>query len=159
MEILDLYDKDFKKTGKTIIRRVDEIPEDSYIMLSYVLIKNNDKYLLEQMTERNNYKYAIPGGHILSGETGLQGLIRELKEEIGLSDVNIKYLDTVIFPYNKYIFNVYLIEDKINIDELVLQPDEVINVNWYSVNEINDLIQKDLIPKGYAYILNNYLDV
>ncbi len=159
MEILDLYDKDFKRTGKTIIRRVDEIPDGSYIMLSYVLIKNNDKFLLEQMTERNNYKYAIPGGHILSGETGLQGLIRELKEEIGLSDVNIKHLDTVVFPYNKYIFNVYLIEDLINIDKLVLQPDEVINVSWYSTNEIKDLINKDLIPKGYAYILNNYLDV
>lgn len=159
MEILDLYDKDFKRSGKTIIRRVDEIPDGSYIMLSYVLIKNNDKYLLEQMTERNNYKYAIPGGHILSGETGLQGLIRELKEEIGLSDVNIKHLDTVVFPYNKYIFNVYLIEDLINIDKLVLQPDEVINVSWYSTNEIKDLINKDLIPKGYAYILNNYLDV
>ena len=159
MEILDLYDKDFKRTGKTIIRRVDEIPDGSYIMLSYVLIKNNDKFLLEQMTERNNYKYAIPGGHILSGETGLQGLIRELKEEIGLSDVSIKHLDTVVFPYNKYIFNVYLIEDLINIDKLVLQPDEVINVSWYSTNEIKDLINKDLIPKGYAYILNNYLDV
>ena len=77
MEILDLYDKEFKRTGKTIIRRVDEIPEGSYIMLSYVLIKNNDKCLLEQMTERNNYKYAIPGGHILSGEDSLQGLKRE----------------------------------------------------------------------------------
>ncbi len=92
-------------------------------------------------------------------ESGLQGLIRELKEEIGLSNVNIKYLDTVIFPYNKYIFNVYLIEDIINIEEFVLQPDEVINTNWYSINEINELIKKDLIPKGYAYILNNYLNV
>ena len=54
MEILDLYDKNYKKTNKTTIRRVDEIPKDSYIMLSYALIKNNDKYLLEQMTERIN---------------------------------------------------------------------------------------------------------
>ncbi len=38
MEILDLYDRDFKRTGKTIIRRVDEIPDGSYIMLSYALI-------------------------------------------------------------------------------------------------------------------------
>lgn len=27
MEILDLYDKNYKKTNKTIIRRVDEIPK------------------------------------------------------------------------------------------------------------------------------------
>lgn len=40
MEILDLYDKNLKRINKTIIRRVDEIPTDSYIMLSYALIIN-----------------------------------------------------------------------------------------------------------------------
>ena len=47
MEILDLYDNDFKKLNKTIIRRVDEIPENTNIMLSYAIIKNNNKFLLE----------------------------------------------------------------------------------------------------------------
>ena len=158
MEILDLYDKNYKKINKTIIRRVDEIPKDSYIMLSYALIKNNNKYLLEQMTERNNFKYAIPGGHILTGENGLQGLIRELNEELGLKQVNIKHIDTTIFPYNNYIFNVYLIEDNIDIEKLILQKEEVINVNWYSTKEIKELINKDLIPRGYAYILDKYIN-
>ena len=77
MEILDLYDNNFKKINKTIIRRVEEIPEGTNIMLSYCLIKNNNKYLLEQATERNNFKWAIPGGHVLAGEDSLQGLKRE----------------------------------------------------------------------------------
>lgn len=157
MEILDLYDKGFNKTGETIVRRIDEIPENRYIMLSYALIKNDNKILLEQMSGRNNFKYAIPGGHVLSGEDGFQGLTRELKEELNLFNFNAEYIDTVIFPYNNYIFNVYLIEDKIDIKNLVLQPDEVINANWYSEDDVNELINKDLIPKGYAYILKKYL--
>lgn len=36
MEILDLYDKNLKKINKTIIRRVDEIPKDSYILDKYI---------------------------------------------------------------------------------------------------------------------------
>jgi len=64
-EILDLYDENFNKLDKTIIRRVDDIPNGANIMQSYILIKNEDKYLLEQATERNNYKWAIPGGHVL----------------------------------------------------------------------------------------------
>ena len=68
-EILDLYDDNFNKLDKTIIRRVDEIPEGANIMQSYILIKNNNKILLEQFTERNNYKWGLPGGHVKAKET------------------------------------------------------------------------------------------
>ena len=47
-EILDLYDDNFNKLNKTIIRRVDEIPECTNIMQSYILIKNRGKYLNSQ---------------------------------------------------------------------------------------------------------------
>ena len=80
-EVLDLYDNNFNKLDKTVLRRIDEIPENTNIMMSYILIKNNDKYLLEQSTERNNFKWAIPGGHVLTNEDGEQGLKRELYED------------------------------------------------------------------------------
>lgn len=156
-EILDLYDNHFHKLDQTIIRRVDEISEGTNIMLSYALIKNQDKYLLEQTTERNHFKWAIPGGHVLSGENGEQGLKRELKEELGLESVTIKHVDTIRFPYNNYIFNVYAIEDEINIDHLTLQLKEVTQVKWYRKEEILRLIQEDKIPRGYAYILEHYM--
>lgn len=157
MEILDLYDNNFNKLDKTIVRRVEEIPENTNIMMSYALIKNNNKFLLEQMTEKNNFKFAIPGGHILTNENGEQGLKRELKEELNLKDFDIKHIDTIKFPYNNYIFNIYLIEDDIHIENLVFQQEEVTKVEWFSKNEILKLIEEDKIPKGYAYILKKYM--
>lgn len=157
LEILDLYDSEFRKTNKTIIRRVDEIPEGVNIMLSYALIKNNGKYLLEQSTARNDFKYAIPGGHVLSGEDALTGLKRELKEELNITDVKIKHIDTIKFPYNSYIFNVYLIEDDIDIDNLSFQKEEVTTIGWFSKDEILKLIDEDKIPRGYAFILKEYI--
>lgn len=157
MEILDLYDDNFNKLNKTIIRRIDEIPEGTNIMMSYILIKNNNKYLLEQATERNNFKWAIPGGHILTNETGEQGLFRELKEELNLVNINVSHIDTIKFPYNNYIFNVYLTEDIIDESSLFFQPEEVLQIKWFSKDEIRKLIKEDKISRGYAYILEKYM--
>ena len=33
------------------------------------------------------------------------GKKRELKEELNLENLNIKHLDTIIYPYKNYIFN------------------------------------------------------
>lgn len=156
-EILDLYDDNFNRLDKTIVRRKDEIPDGMNIMMSYALIKNDDKYLIEQFTERNNYKFGIPGGHLNNGENAEEGLKRELKEELNIKDFEYKKIDTVKFPYNKYIFNVFLIENKIDIYKLKYQEDEVIDVKWLSKEEIIELINNDKIPRGYAFILTKYI--
>ena len=158
MELEDLYDKNFNKLNKTIKRRIDEIPEGCYVMMSYALIKNNDKYLLEQATARSNNTLAIPGGHVLAGEDGLTGLKRELKEELNLDNLTIKHIDTIIYPYNSYIFNIYLIKDEIDINSIEFDPDEVLNINWYTKEEILNKIKDGKVNKGYAYILERYLN-
>ena len=157
MELEDLYDRNLNKLNKTIIRRVDDIPEGCYVMMSYALIKNNGKYLLEQATDRSNNTLAIPGGHVLAQEDGLTALKRELKEELNLENVNIKHVDTIIYPYNSYIFNIYLIEDEIDINNIKYDTNEVVNIKWYSKEKIMDKIKEGKVNKGYAYILENYL--
>ena len=80
-----------------------------------------------------------------------------MNEELGLNNLNYKKLDTIKFPYNSSIFNVFYSETVIDIDSLILQPDEVTQVKWYGKEEVSKLIDNDKVPKGYAFILKNYI--
>lgn len=53
-----------------------------------VLIRNNK--ILVQRDKRGN-EYALPGGHVKIGETSMESLIREYKEETG-ADINCQRL-------------------------------------------------------------------
>lgn len=69
----------------------------------------------------------------------------------------MNHIDTIKFPYNNYIFNVYLTEDSIDESTLSFQPEEVLQVKWFSKNEIKKLIEEDKISKGYVYIMEKYM--
>ena len=48
------------------------------------MIKDGDKYLLQNRVKKDWQGYTFPGGHIESGESIVQSAIREVKEETGL---------------------------------------------------------------------------
>ena len=84
MEKRDLYDENRNLTGETIFKG-EEIPEEKYIVVVLVFIQNSEgKFLIQKRSERKNGKYATTGGHPKSGEDSIQGIITEVKEEIGL---------------------------------------------------------------------------
>ncbi len=48
------------------------------------MIKDGDKYLLQNRVKKDWQGYTFPGGHIEPGESIAQSAIREVKEETGL---------------------------------------------------------------------------
>lgn len=53
---------------------------------SYLILEKDGKVLLMRRQGTNYYKgwYCVPSGHVEKGELPSQGLIREVKEEVGL---------------------------------------------------------------------------
>ena len=54
------------------------------------LIYNEDNYLLQHRTRGDWTGYTFPGGHVEPGESIVDSVIREIKEETGLTILNPK---------------------------------------------------------------------
>lgn len=84
------------------------------------------------------------GGHVESGEFGLQTIIRECKEELGIdvSENEIRYLVSSTSVYDKNDFHnrhydeCYLIMKDIDISKLNLQNEEVAEVKYFSKDDL-----------------------
>lgn len=152
IEKRDLYDENRNLIGETIFKG-EEIPEGKYIVVVLVFIQNSEgKFLIQKRSERKNGKYATTGGHPKSGENSIQGIITEVKEEIGL---DIKPEDLQLYYGGKseiervFWDDYYVKMDVPDIDKLKLQEEEVASVHWFSTEEIKDLMKQDKFFKNH----------
>ena len=152
MEKRDLYDQERNLTGETIFKG-EAIPKNKYIVVVLVFIQNSDgKFLIQKRSERKNGKYATTGGHPKSGENSIEGIITEVKEEIGL-DLNPKDLKIYFSGRSEteQVFwdDYYIKLDVPNIEKLKLQEEEVASVEWLSEDEIHKLMKEDMFFKNH----------
>lgn len=152
MEKRDLYDEERNLTGETIFKG-EEIPEGKYIIVVLVYIQNSEgKFLIQKRSKRKNGLYATTGGHPKSGEDSLQGILTEVEEEIGLKlnpkDLKLYFSgksDTERVFWDDY----YIKMDVEDISKLKLQTEEVESLEWFSVEEIKELMSQGKFFKNH----------
>ena len=88
MELIDIYDKNRNKTGRTKERFSDPLNDGEYVLVVGALLINAEAKLL--ISKRADTKLSNPGlwefvgGGSISGESSKEAVIREIKEEIGV---------------------------------------------------------------------------
>lgn len=133
------------------------------------LVVKENKILLVKEVRKNNYIWGVPGGIIEKEEPLILGVIREVKEETGITidphcilGLN-NWAGKSIFkedPYNQCGFTMFLGANYVSGD---LKPDgeEVIECGFYSIDEIEKMENFDrlsYIKEFYnSYINKNYL--
>ena len=150
IEYCDLYNENRVKLGKTHLRG-EPLGEGTYhIVVNVWIINYKDEILL---TQRHPQKKLWGGlwecsasGAILAGEDSIQGALRETKEEIGvdLSSSEGILLETIVRDDNT-IRDTFLFKKNISIDDLALQPNEVINAKWVTKQEYEGMCNDGLI--------------
>ena len=160
MERRDLYDAKRNLTNETILKG-EKIPEGRYIVVVLVFIQNNEgKFLIQKRSERKNGKYATTGGHPKAGESSIQGILTEVKEEIGL-ELDSKKLQLYFSGRSdeERVFwdDYYIKMDIDDISKLKLQKDEVESIEWFSEKEILELNKKDMFFKNHFEEFENLI--
>lgn len=103
---------------------------------AYAAIIHNDKILLTKDVGDKGWKF--PGGHVEEGESFEKGVIREIKEEVGLeAEIDRWVLEERYCKADRPDFLVhkmfYMVKAKI--DQVVIDPKEVETYKWFSFDE------------------------
>lgn len=114
----------------------------------FIINEDNSKILLQQRSSTKklwpNLWDITAGGHVLANELGYQAVIRETKEEIGISitkndlefigattSINEKG-DIINKHYNEY----YIVHKNVDLKDVKVQKEEVQDIRWFTKEEL-----------------------
>jgi len=145
-EYMDVYDTNKNKIGKIIERKNKKnIPEGEYTISVHCFIINSKKQVL--LTQRNynkkrGGKWEETHGGLKSGEKSIDGIIRELHEEIGV-DVKSDELKLYSTIKNKRVFrDIYILYKDVPKDSIRFLDGEVIDCKYVSINDYKKMIER-----------------
>ena len=145
MEKRDLYNKNKENTKFSILKE-QKVPDNYYTLVVTVLIQNSKKeILIQKRSKQKGGEYGLTSGHPKTGEDSLTGIITEIKEELGVEaqPKELKLMYSVRDDNNKCFYDLYYLKKDYEEDKMLLQKEEVENVYWYTIEEINSLILKN----------------
>ena len=145
MEYFDVVDINRKFLNKKLPRGSKLQENEFNIGIECLIVNSEKKVLLTQRApnKSHSYQWEIPGGCSISGETSVQTLKREIFEEIGIKISNYKLISTLLYKYQFIDF--YLTYLNFNVNNLTLQKEEILQAQWYSLEQLQILKEKELL--------------
>lgn len=163
MEIRDLYTRDRQKTDLTI-KRGDQRPSDLYHLIIHVCLFNSQGHLLIQ--KRHPQKEPWPGlwdiscgGASLATETSQQAAQRELYEELGIDHDFSSIRPAMTLNYQAGFDDIFIVEKDLELEDLKLQPEEVVDAKYASLDDIFDLIDQGKFIPYHKSLIQTYFDL
>ena len=152
-ELWDIYDINRNKTGRKAERGVYQFKEGEYhIVVTGIIINSEGKLLISKRAKhkRHGGMWECNGGSILSGETSLEGIIRELKEELGIefSKEEAIFLKEIrrdkVPPDFK---DLWVFKRDIEIKNLTFPDGETVEAKWVTIEEFIEMVNnKEIVP-------------
>lgn len=103
------------------------------------VIKKDGKYFAAQRNNKGELakKWEFPGGKIEKGETKIEALKRELKEELDIEVIVEKFLLTVEHEYTTFYLTLHAYECTLISDDIKLK--EHLDSKWLNKNNLDEV--------------------
>ena len=101
------------------------------------LIHNEDSYLLQDRVKKDWNGYTLPGGHIEPGESIVDAVVREMKEETGLTIKAPRLCGVKQFPIEGGRYIVFLFETDQFEGKLVASDEG--KMHWVKITELSNV--------------------
>ena len=151
MEYIDIFDENNNSTGE-IKEKMQAHEDGNFHRTAHIWIINDKRELLLQ--KRSATKKSHPNcwdisgaGHIRTGETVIEGAIRELKEELGIAveEKDLQYIVTIKSTKNLKNMEfqyVYLLNCDKEIEEYIFKDNEVSEVKYVHFQELEKMVEE-----------------
>lgn len=154
----DLYNEKLELTNKTYFKG-DEIPSNYFPMVVMIAIQNsNGEFLMQKRVESKGGDWGVTGGHPKHGETPEQGIITEVKEELGIDISNQKIIEFERGCDGKDCYIMYYTNMDLDIDKLVIQLDELSEVKWFSMEKLQQMVDIGELNKDQVEFFNKCVE-
>lgn len=174
--LIDVLDENGNMTGDK--RTITDVHVEGLWHRSahlWIINSRNDILLQKRSAHVVNFPLCLDistAGHVDSGEDSLTTIIRECKEEIGLTidASDIHYLTTIKNPgedaspgkYNYEFDDIYILKRDVEIGSLTLDPQELAEVVYVSLEGFKEMVTSrdmSLVPHFAEYnIIIDYLE-
>lgn len=149
MEYNDIYDKERNLTGR-VHRRGTPWKKGEYGLVVCVWVYDGKgKLLLTRRAPEKSYPgtWENSGGAAKAGETSLQAIVRELREETGIvaNPEEFELIDSGRDRYSHYDY--YCLRRELPIEDVVLLPGETDDAAWLTFEEVHRMVEEKKICK------------
>lgn len=152
-ELWDIYDINKKKTGRTAKRDVDQLKEGEYhIVVTGIIMNSKNEILISKRAKHKKFglMWECNGGSILAGETSLEGIIRELEEELGIefSKKEAIFLKEIRRDKTPPDFkDLWLFRRDMDINQITFPDGEAIEAKWVTIKKFTEMYEnKEIVP-------------
>ena len=141
-ERMDIFDADRRPLGYTRLRSEKLGPGEYKVVVGIWIVDARGRLLITRRSPQKRYapgKWENTGGHMAAGETPVGAVIRELREETGLSvaEEDVRYLGTAIVP--PFIGDNFIARVT-DTSTLALQPGETCDARWVTLSELDAMM-------------------
>lgn len=163
IEFWDIYKEDRKKTGKLCQKDKEKLKDGEYhVVVTAIILNLKNEILISKRakTKRFPFMWEFNGGSVVAGETSLQGILREIKEEIGLEfkPKEAMFLKTTKSKELHNFKDIWVFKKDINLSDLHYLDGEIEEAKFVSISEFMNMFNdKEIIP-NVEFNEEDYLD-